>query len=113
MTDGIIVLLAGLPDYNNNYGFNNLDVTVAGLNDPFDGNIVQFQMLYNLNKNDYFSFQKQNAINDEIEYADYLLIGQTTSDAYIATDKNGKIFVLDFDCTYVGSEDNAKKSLCY
>lgn len=105
----LIELYAGLPDYKKHHSFNNVDIEVQGLNDPFDGNIVQFAILYGLDGTEFLSFQQQNKINNEVEYNDYTIIGQTTSDAFIAINKQNRIVILDFDCSYVGSEDNVNQ----
>lgn len=109
MKEKIVKLLAGIPDWENGYSFQNMDVIVNGLNDPFDGNLVQFDRIYSCDPNQFLSIQRQNEYNDESEYDPFFIIGQTTSDALIAFDQHGRVVILDFDCTYPASEDNVSQ----
>ena len=105
MKEKIVKLLASIPDWENGYSFENRNVIVNGLNDPFDGNLVQFDRIYSCDPNQFLSIQQQNEYNDESEYDPFFIIGQTTSDALIAFDQQGRVVILDFDCTYPASED--------
>lgn len=109
MIEKIIELLAGIPDFENGYSFWNMDVIVKGLNDPFDGNLVQFDRIYSCDPNQFLSIQQQNEYNNESEYDPFFIIGQTNSDAFIAFNHQGSVVILDFDCTYPGSEDNTSQ----
>lgn len=107
MIEKIIELLAGIPDWKNGYSFRNMDVIVKGLNDPFDGNLVQFDRIYSCDPTKFLSIQQQNKYNNESEYDPFFIIGQTNSDAFIAFNNKGNVVILDFDETYPASEDNA------
>lgn len=76
MIEKIIELLAGIPDWKNGYSFWNMDIIVKGLNDPFDGNLVQFDRIYSCDPNQFLSIQRQNEYNNESEYDPFLLSGR-------------------------------------
>lgn len=109
MNEKIIKFLSYIPDWKTGYSFGGLDITVIGLNDPFDGNIVQLDRIYACNQDDFLNMMHLNKYNDEPEYDGYFIIGQTTSDAYLAVDADDNVVVLDFDLTYPGSENNSSQ----